>query len=137
MSWKFISKQGSWMLKKIYIIYIYIYTNTGRSNLERMISNTNQPLAHWVKKKSSCKPSASKGQRSLEAQKRGFPHCPCSRVTVSNDHFCDYATGLILLAATSQKWHWQPLISWQNKNLSIFKVSSVSKCHCTQREVIA
>lgn len=25
------------------------------------------------------------------------------RVTVSNDHFCDYATGLILLAATSQK----------------------------------
>lgn len=34
---------------------------------------------------------------------QGAPHTPCSTDTVSNDHFCDYATGLILLAATSQK----------------------------------
>lgn len=32
-------------------------------------------------------------------------------VTVSNDHFCDYATGFISLAATSQKWHWQLRVS--------------------------
>lgn len=37
----------------------------------------------------------------VRGSERG-PHVPAA-VTVSNDHFCDYATGLILLAATSQK----------------------------------
>lgn len=66
----------------------------------------------------------------VRGTEKGLPYCPRSRVTVSNDHFCDYATGLILLAATSQKWHWQLLVSWQNKNLTIFKWVIVSKCQC-------
>lgn len=46
--------------------------------------------------------------RESGVRERQFVHRPGWGDTVSNDHFCDYATGLILLAATSQKWHWQP-----------------------------
>lgn len=43
----------------------------------------------------------SKQSQVVRGSERG-PRVPAA-VTVSNDHFCDYATGLILLAATSQK----------------------------------
>lgn len=69
------------------------HTATGGIRRERTVSDTNQPPCNHSKQRSEV----------VRGSERGFPHCPCSTVTVSNDHFCDYATGLILLAATSQK----------------------------------
>lgn len=80
-----------------------MYTHTRERKGKRMISDTNQTLGSMNEKKLVMQTVSKQRSEVVRGTEKGLPYCPRSRVTVSNDHFCDYATGLILLAATSQK----------------------------------